>query len=116
MLLTNEQAAAFLGVSRSAWFRLVAAGEVRAVNVPSVGPRFRRVDLEVRRTAEGGPAEGEGWGRLVKHRGPGDATPAGPHVTQPRLSSEREPDADLIAEEYTHRHGRRMQPWYTNHD
>jgi hypothetical protein len=47
-LLTHEQAATYLGMSRSAWFRALAAGQVPApVDVPGgTGPRVRLRDLE----------------------------------------------------------------------
>lgn len=47
-LLTQDQAAAYLGMSRSAWYRAVAAGEVPwPVELPGgTGPRVRLRDLE----------------------------------------------------------------------
>ena len=56
ILLSNDEAAKFVGVSRAAWFRLRSADEVpAAVNVPGVGPKFRRADLEK-------------WAAGLKHR------------------------------------------------
>jgi predicted DNA-binding transcriptional regulator AlpA len=47
-LLLNQPAAwAFLGLSRSAWFRLKGAGKLpRPVSVPGCGPHWRKTDLE----------------------------------------------------------------------
>jgi hypothetical protein len=47
LLLTQEEAWGFLGVSRSAWFRLRSADKLPApVEIPGVGQRWRRRDLE----------------------------------------------------------------------
>lgn len=47
LLLEPRAAWTFLGVSKSAFYRLVAAGDLpAAVNVPGAGPRWRRADLE----------------------------------------------------------------------
>lgn len=47
MLLDAEQAAAYAGVSRSGWYRLVAAGVIpQAIRIEGVGPRWRRSDID----------------------------------------------------------------------
>ncbi len=47
ILLGHEEAARLLGLSRSAWYRLVGStGFPAAVAVPGTGPRWRRADLE----------------------------------------------------------------------
>lgn len=47
LLLTQEEAWSFIGVSRAAFFRLKAAGVLpRPVHVEGVGVRYRRADLE----------------------------------------------------------------------
>lgn len=47
LLLDHSQAAEMVGVSRSAWFRLVGSpGFPAAIAVEGVGPRFRRQDVE----------------------------------------------------------------------
>lgn len=47
LLLSHDDAARLLGLSRSAWFRLHGTpGFPSAVAVPGSGPRWRRADLE----------------------------------------------------------------------
>lgn len=46
LLLTPAEAAEFVGLSRSALYRLVSADAIKAVDVPNAGVRFRRSDLE----------------------------------------------------------------------
>jgi predicted DNA-binding transcriptional regulator AlpA len=47
LLLPQPAAWIYLGLSRSAWFRLKSANKLpRPVSVPGVGPHWRRSDLE----------------------------------------------------------------------
>ncbi len=47
LLVDHDGGARLLGLSRSAWYRLVGStGFPAAVDLPGVGPRWRRSDLE----------------------------------------------------------------------
>jgi predicted DNA-binding transcriptional regulator AlpA len=47
LLLTQEQAWAFVGLSRSAWYALRAADALpKPIMIPGAGQRWRRKDLE----------------------------------------------------------------------
>jgi excisionase family DNA binding protein len=47
LLLTTDHAAAFLGASRAAFYRLKSEGKIQAVNLPGDSrPRYKRQDLE----------------------------------------------------------------------
>ncbi|MFO0847210.1 MAG: helix-turn-helix domain-containing protein [Gemmataceae bacterium] len=46
LLLTADQAAALLGISRAGLFRSRAAGQLVAVDAPGGGVRYRRSDVE----------------------------------------------------------------------
>lgn len=69
LLLGVGDAAAFLGVSRAAFYRLIAAGELpAALDVPGCGPRWRRADLE-RWAAKLRPRRGRPAERIVDEVG-----------------------------------------------
>ena len=47
LLLGPREAHQYLGISRSAYYRLISAGELPApVEVPGAGPHWRRADLD----------------------------------------------------------------------
>jgi excisionase family DNA binding protein len=47
LLLSQSEAWAYLGLARSSWYRLRAAGKLPApVSVYGTGPRWRRADLD----------------------------------------------------------------------